>query len=122
MRTRPNPNDLVPVVLLPEHFVYNEADQTGYPPITMHIYTPILTKQIPHQHEPFVDHGDKAVRALAPSVTVGYLFQDIGLFGKGVAADLYVRAEIRSHIKWRVNVNQLEATLLFNLLAQRAVL
>jgi hypothetical protein len=88
----------------------------------MHINTPILRQQIPHQDQPLVDHGDKGIRALAPGVAVGDLFQDVGLLGEGVAADLDIHAEIRAHVEGRVDVDQLEAALLLDLLAQRAVL
>ena len=96
--------------------------ERGNPPVAMHIDTPILREQVAHEDEAFVDHGDEGVRALAPGVAVGDLFQDVGLLGEGVAADLDVHGEIGAHVKGRVDVDQLEAALLFDLLAQRAVL
>ena len=59
----------------------------------MRINAPILRQQIPHQHQPFVDHGDEGVRALAPGVAVGDLFQDVGLLGEGVATNLNIHAK-----------------------------
>ena len=88
----------------------------------MHIDAAILGQQIAHQHQPLIDHGDEGIRALAPGVAVGNLFQDVRLLGEGVVADLDVHREIRAHVKGRVDVDQLETTLLFDLLAQRAVL
>jgi hypothetical protein len=88
----------------------------------MHINTPILRQQIPHQHQPLVDHGNKGVRPFAPGVAVGDLFEDVGLLGEGVAADLDVHGEVCAHIEGRVDVDQLQPALLFDLLAQRAVL
>ena len=56
----------------------------------MHINAPILGQQIPHQHQPLVDHGDEGIRTLAPSVAVSDLFQDVGLLGKRVAPNFDV--------------------------------
>ena len=58
----------------------------------------------------------------APGIAVGDLFQDVGLLGEGVVADLDVHRKVRAHVKRRVNVNQLEPALFFNLLTQRAIL
>jgi len=88
----------------------------------MHINTPILGQQIMHQHEPFVDHGDEGIGTLAPGVTVGNLFQDVGLFGKGITANLDIHREIRAHVERRIDVDQFEAALFLDLFAQRAVL
>ena len=93
-----------------------------HPPITMHINTPILGQQIPHQDQPLVDHGDEGIRALAPGVAVGDFFEDVGLLGEGVVADLDVHREIRAHVEGRVDVDELQPALLLDLLAQRAVL
>ena len=90
-------------------------------PITMHINTAIFGQQIPHQNQPFVDHCDEGIRALAPGIAVGDFFQDVRLLGEGIAADLDVHGKIRAHIEGRVDVDQLETALLFDLLAQRAV-
>jgi hypothetical protein len=62
------------------------------------------------------NHGDEGVGALAPGVPIGDFFQDIGLLGEGVTADLDVHGKIGPHVKRWVNVDQLEATLLLNLL------
>ena len=59
--------------------------------------------------------------SLAPGVAVGDFFQDVWLLGEGVSADFDVHRKIRAYVKRRIDVNQLEAALLFNLLAQRTV-
>ena len=87
----------------------------------MHINTPILRQQILHEDQPLVDHGDEGIRALAPSVAVGDFFEDVGLLGEGVAADLDIHGEIRAHVEGRVDVNQLQPALRLDLLAQRPV-
>ena len=87
----------------------------------MHINAPILSQQIPHENKALINHGDEAVRAFAPGVAVGKLFKHIGFFGEGVVADLNVHGEISAHVERRVNVNKLDAALLFNLFADGAV-
>ena len=104
-----------------EYFANNTLYGMGDVGPYAHKY-PVLGQQIPHQDQPFVNHGDKGVRALAPDVAVGDLFQDIGLLGEGVVADLDGHGEIRAYVKGWINVNQLETALFFYLLAQRAVL
>ena len=66
--------------------------------------------------------ADEGIGPFAPGVAVGDFFEDVGLLGEGVVADLDVHGEIRAHVEGRVDVDQLEAALLFDLLAQRAVL
>jgi hypothetical protein len=46
--------------------------------------TAIFRQQIPHQHQPLIDRGDKRIRPFAPGVPVGDFFKDIG-FEDGVA-------------------------------------
>ena len=60
----------------------------------------------------------------AKGVAVGELLEDVGLLGEGVAAvaDFDIHTEIGSDIERRVDVDQLQAALLLDLLAQRPVL
>ena len=55
-------------------------------------------------------------------VAVSDFFKNVGFLGEGVAADLDVHGEIRTHIERRVNGDQFDAALLFYLLSQRAIL
>ena len=88
----------------------------------MNVDAPFLGQQVPHQDQPLVNHRDKGIRALPPCVAIGDLLQDVGPFGESIAADFDVHRKICAHVKWRVNVDQLEAALIFNLLAQWSVL
>ena len=65
---------------------------------------------------------DERVRALAPGVAVGDFFEDVRLLGEGVVADLDVHAEVGADVEGRVDVDQLDAAVGLDLLAQRAVL
>ena len=82
----------------------------------------VFSKQIFHYGQTLVNHGEERVSALSPRVAVGDFFEDVGLLGEGVAADLDVHTEIRADIEGRVDVDQLDAALGFDLLTQRAVL
>jgi len=88
----------------------------------MHINTPILNQQIPHQYQPLVYHGDEGIRAFAPGVAVGNLFEDVGFLGEGVVANLDVHREIRADVEGRVDGHEFDAALFLNLLTQGAVL
>ena len=112
------PNYFIPEKARAKYFIQHQFEQAIHPPITMHINTPILRQQIPHQDQPFIDHGDEGVRAFAPGVAVGDFFEDVGLLGEGVVADFNVHGKIRTHVKGRVDVDQLEAALLLDFLAQ----
>ncbi len=87
----------------------------------MHIDAAVLRQQIPHQRQPLVDHSDERICALSPGIAVGDFFQDVGLLGESVATNLDVHRKIRAYVEGRVNVDQFQPALLFNLLAQRAV-
>ncbi|OPZ35375.1 MAG: hypothetical protein BWY96_02775 [Spirochaetes bacterium ADurb.BinA120] len=87
----------------------------------MHIYTPIIRQQIPHEHQPLIDHGNKAVRPLAPGVAIGQLFEHVGPLGKGLVADLDIHRKIGAHVEGRVDVDELDAALPFYLLPNGAV-
>ena len=115
------PYDFVELRIASENFIQYKANVAIHPPITMHINTPILRQQIPHQHQPLINHGDERVRALAPCVPISQFFYDTRLFGEGVAADLNIHGKIRAHVKRRINVNQLDAALFFNLFTKRSV-
>ena len=105
-----------------EHFLHNDAQRTDDTPIAMQVNARILREQVAHEDESFVDHGDERIGPLAPGVTVGDFFEDVRLLGEGVVADLDVHAEVGPHIEGRVDVDQLDAPLSLDLLAQRAVL
>src|ERR1017187_4063263 len=78
--------------------------------------------QVAHEDEAFVNHRDEGIRAASPGVAVGDLFEEVRLFVEGLAANLDVHAEIRTHVEGRVNVDQLEAAGLLNLAAECAAL
>jgi len=88
----------------------------------MNVDASILGQQFPHQHKAFIDHGYEGVGTFAPGVPVGNFLQNVGLLRERVAANLDVHGEIRAHVKGRINVDQLEAALLLDFFAQRAVL
>ncbi len=88
----------------------------------MHINTPILREQIAHQDEALVDHRDEAVRALTPGVAVGQLLEHVGFLREGLVADLDVHGEIRAHVEGWIDVDQLDAAVLLDLLPHRTIL
>ena len=49
-------------------------------------------------------------------------FENVGLLGEGVVADLDVHGEVGADVEGRVDVDELDAALRFDLLAQRTVL
>src|SRR5438445_3810242 len=57
-----------------------------------------------------------------PGVAVGDLFEEVGLFVEGLAANLDVHAEVRADVEGRVNVDELEAAGVLDLAAERAAL
>jgi len=124
LRGRPpsiSPNYLVPKIPRPKNLVQHQPHIPTHPPIAMHINAPILGEQIAHQNQPLVNHRNEGIRPLPPGVPIGDLFQYVGLFGEAVAANFNVHGEIRAHIEGRVNVNELQAAGVFNVLAQRAL-
>jgi len=88
----------------------------------MHIDAAFISQQIPHQYQPLVDHADKRIRAAPPGVAVGNLLQQVRFLVKGLAADLDVHGKIRTDIERRIDVDQLKATGILDLFAQRASL
>ncbi len=88
----------------------------------MHINTPILRQQIPHQDQPLVDHGNKRIRPAPPGVAVGDLLQEVRLLVEGLAANLDVHGEVGADVEGRVDVNELQATRVLDLPPQRAAL
>jgi hypothetical protein len=107
-----------------KHLLHHHSQSANEPPIAMHIDTPIFREQVAHKDEPFIDHGDEGVGPFAPGVAVGDFFEDVGAFGEGVAAvaDFDVHGEIGPDVEGRVDVDELEAALFFDLIPQRAVL
>jgi hypothetical protein len=88
----------------------------------MYVDAAVVGEQIAHQHQPLVDHRDEGIGTLAPGIAVGNLFKDVRPLGEGVVADLDIHREIRADIERRIDIDQFEAALLFDLLAQGAVL
>ena len=88
----------------------------------MHIDTPILRQQISHEDQPFIDHRYEGIRTFAPGIPVGDLLKNIRFFGKGILANLDLHREIRADIKGRINVDEFESALRFDLFTQRSVL
>ena len=88
----------------------------------MNVDASILVHQIAHEDEAFVNHGDEGIRAAPPGVAVGDLFEEVGLFVEGLAANLDVHGEIRADVEGRVNVDELEAAGVLDLAAERAAL
>jgi len=95
---------------------------TVHPPISMHIDAAILREQIPHQHQPLVDHRDETVRPSAPSVPVRDLFQNSRRFRERLVTDLDAHREVHPDIKRRIDVDQLDAALLLDLFPEGSVL
>ena len=69
-----------------------------------------------------MNHGNERIRSFTPGISVGNLFQDVGLLGEGIITNLDIHAEISTHVKRRVDVNQLDAALTLNLFTHRAIL
>ncbi|MCL0107176.1 hypothetical protein M1N63_01950 [Thermodesulfovibrionales bacterium] len=109
-------------IIRPKHLVHRKPDKTIHPPITMHVDTPILGQQIPHENEPFINHGDEGVSSLAPGVAIGDFLKDIGLLGEGVTANFDIHEEIRAHVEGRIDIDQFQPALGLNILSQRPVL
>ena len=59
---------------------------------------------------------------LTPGIPIGDLFKDVGLLGEGVFAYLNIHTEISADIEGRVDVDQFDAALIFNLFSQWSVL
>lgn len=114
------PNDFVLKQIFPKHFIQHTAHVTLNPPIAMHIDTSLRVHQIAHQNQPFIDHSDEGVGAAAPGVAIGDLFEEVGLFVKGLAADFDVHGEVRADIEGRVDIDEFEAAGVFDLTAERA--
>jgi hypothetical protein len=86
----------------------------------VHINAPLFRQQVPHQHQPFVNHADEGIRPPPPGVPVGDLLQQVGFLVEGLAADLDVHAEVGADVEGRVDVDELEAAGLLDLAAQGA--
>ena len=122
----------------PKNFVKNDSDQTIYFPIAMDINASIFGQQIPHQRQPLVDHRDERVGPFAPRVAVGNLLQNVGFLGegldsagrtppdeggyRGVAPHFDVHRKVGPHVERRIDVDELQAALRLEFLAQRPVL
>jgi hypothetical protein len=83
MRICTEPNYFILKPFSTKNFFKDKPNVGIHPPITMHINTPILRQQIPHQHQPLVNHADERIRAFTPGVAIGDFFQDVGPFGEG---------------------------------------
>ena len=114
------PSDIVLEVAAPKNVIKHQFQHRPHKWSNVHINTPILGQQIPHQNQPLVDHADEAVGAAAPGVAVSDLFQQIGLLVESLAADLDIHREVRADIEGWVDVDQFEATRVLDLAAQGA--
>ena len=83
---------------------------------------PSSVHQVAHEDEAFVDHRDEGIRAAAPSVAVGDLFEEVRFLVEGLAANLDVHTEVRAHVEWRIDVDELKPAGIFDLTAQRTAL
>jgi hypothetical protein len=67
-----------------------------------------------------VQHGDERVDALPPGVAVGDFFEDVGFIGEGFVANFDVHGEINADIEGGIDIDELDAALLFDFVAERA--
>ena len=74
--------------------------------------------QIPHENQPFIDHRDERIRAPAPGIAVGDLFEEVGFLVEGFAADLDVHGEVRADVEGRIDVDEFQAAGVLDLAAQ----
>ena len=72
--------------------------------------------------QPFMNHSDKGVCSLSPGISVGDLFKDIWIFGKGFVTNLNIHGKICTHVKRGIDIDKFESTLCFDLFAQRSIL
>ena len=73
-------------------------------------------EQVVHQCQPLVNHGDEAVRTTPPCVAIRDLLEQVWLLVEGLASYLDVHREISPYVKRRVDVDQLQATCILDLL------
>ena len=88
----------------------------------MHINAPLRVHQIPHEDQPFINHGDEGIGAAAPGIAVGDLFEQVGFFVEGFAADFDIHGEVGADVEGRVNVDEFEAAGVFDLAAEGTAL
>jgi hypothetical protein len=88
----------------------------------MHIDAAVFGEQVSHQHEPLVNHGDKRVCALTPSVAVSDFLKDVGLFGEGFVADFDVHGKIGANIERRIDIDELDTALIIDFFKEGAVI
>jgi hypothetical protein len=84
------------VVIRPKNIVKDDFQVVAYVRPNMHINTPRLAQQFPHQDQPLIHHVEIGVRPLAPHVPVGHHLQG-GLVladGLGLVADGNIHREI----------------------------
>ena len=95
---------------------------TVHPPIAVHKDAAILREQIPHQHQPLVDHRDETIRPSAPCIPVRDLLKNTRLFRERLVTDFDVHREVCPDIEGRIDVDHLDAALFFDLFPEGSVL
>ncbi len=122
-RSRICPNDFILEILFPKHFIHYKPQIPADAPIAMNIDTAIVGEKLTHQTETFVNHGDETVRALAPRITIGNLFENVRFLGESFFffAEGDFGREISAHIERRIDVDEFQSTGGFNLPAHRTV-
>jgi hypothetical protein len=88
----------------------------------MDINRTIRRKQVTHKGEALMNHRNKGVSTFSPGVSIRKLLKDVRLLCERLVADFNVHREVCAHVEGRVDVDELDAALPFDLLAQRAVL
>ena len=63
-------------------------------------------------------HADEGIGTAAPGIAVGDLFEEVGLFVEGFAADLDVHGEVCADVEGGIDVDEFEAARVLDLTAQ----
>ena len=84
-------------------------------------YTPLLRQQRVHEFQPFIHHGEVRRNALPPRIPVSDFLDDGLFFLRRFAADFDVEAEVGADGEGRVNIDELQPALGFDVQAQGAV-
>ena len=64
------PHNFITIVFFTKNLIQNNSNITIQPPITMYINTPIFSQKLMHQFQPFINHGNEAIRTFAPSIAI----------------------------------------------------
>ena len=87
----------------------------------MYIDTPIIGEEVSHETESLIDHRDEAISSLPPGITIGELLQYSRRLRELFISDLDLHREIRSHIEWWVDIDELDPSLSLDLLSEWSV-